>query len=48
MKNAVVIDANEVKDILAEHFKVSVDNVIKSQYSYIVITDKKAAEEAEE
>ena len=47
MKNAIVIDANEVKTILAEHFKVSADNVIKSQYSYIVITDKETAKEAE-
>ena len=40
MKNAIVVDANDVKKILAAHFGVSEDCVIKSQYSYTVITDK--------
>ena len=40
MKNAVVVDANDVKKILAEHFGVDPENVIKSQYSYTVITEK--------
>ena len=40
MKNAIVIDANEVKRILAEHFGVPEANVIKSQYSYTIIKDK--------
>ena len=37
MKKAVVIDANEIKEILAEKFGVPVENVIKAQYSYTVI-----------
>lgn len=37
MKRAVVIDANEVRKILAEKFGVPVESVIKSQYSYTVI-----------
>lgn len=37
MKKAVVIDANEVRQLLAEKFNVPVENVIKSQYSYTVI-----------
>lgn len=37
MKQAVVIDANEVREILAEKFGVPVESVIKSQYSYTVI-----------
>lgn len=41
MKQAVVIDANEVREILAEKFKVPIENVIKSQYSYTVILAKK-------
>lgn len=41
MKNAVVIDANEVREILAEKFQVPIENVIKSQYSYTVILEKK-------
>lgn len=34
MKNAIVVDANDVKGILVQHFGVKPDNVIKSQYSY--------------
>ena len=41
MKNAIVIDANEVRTILAEKFQVPVENVIKSQYSYTVILPEK-------
>ena len=41
MKEAVVIDANEVREILAEKFQVPLENVIKSQYSYTVILAKK-------
>lgn len=44
MKNAIVIDANEIKAFLAEKFSVPEANVIKSQYSYIVILDKEAEE----
>ena len=41
MKQAVVIDANEVREILGEKFQVPVENVIKSQYSYTVILPQK-------
>lgn len=41
MKQAVVIDANEVREILAEKFDVPVESVIKSQYSYTVILPQK-------
>ena len=41
MRTAVVIDANEVKRILAQHFDVPEANVIKSQYSYTIITEQK-------
>lgn len=37
MKNAIVIDANDIKRILAERYNVPESNVIKSQYSYTVI-----------
>jgi hypothetical protein len=40
MKEALVIDANDVKKILAEKFGVPEENVIKSQYSFTVITEK--------
>lgn len=41
MKQAIVIDANEIREILAEKFGVPVESVIKSQYSYTVILAKK-------
>lgn len=41
MKDAIVVDANDVKEILAEHFHVPPENVIKSQYSYTVILERK-------
>lgn len=44
MKKAVVIDANEVREILAEKFGVPVESVIKSQYSYTVILPQKDTE----
>lgn len=40
MRKAVVIDADDIKKILAEKFGVDEKNIIKSQYSYTVITDE--------
>ena len=40
MKNAIVVDANDIKKILAEKFDVPEANVIKAQYSYTVILEK--------
>lgn len=40
MKRAVVIDAKDIKKILAEHFEVPEENIIKSQYSYTVIIEE--------
>ena len=40
MKKGIVVDANDVKRILAEYFKVPESNVIKSQYSYTVVTEE--------
>ena len=37
MKNAVVLDANDIKAILAEKFGVPESNVMKSQYSFTVV-----------
>lgn len=39
MKKAIVVDADDIKKILAEKFGVDEKNIIKSQYSYTVITD---------
>ena len=40
MRKAIVVDANDIKKILADHFNVKPDDVIKSQYSYTIIIDK--------
>lgn len=40
MKKAIVIDANDIKRILAEKFGVPETDVIKSQYSYTVVTEQ--------
>lgn len=40
MKNAIVIEPNDIKKILAEKYDVPESNIIKSQYSYTVILDK--------
>lgn len=40
MKKGIVIDANDVKKILAEYFNVPESNVIKSQYSYTIVTEE--------
>lgn len=45
MKDAKVVDANDIKQILAEHFNVPVENVIRSQYSYIIIESKEEEKE---
>ena len=45
LKNAIVIDANEIKKLLAEKFHVPETNIIKSQYSYTVIIEDATKEE---
>ena len=45
MKKAIVIDANDIKKILAEKFDVPETQVIKSQYSFTVILDEEEQEE---
>ena len=41
MKNAIVLEPNDIKKILAEKFNVPENNVIKSQYSYTIIKESK-------
>ena len=48
MKPAVVLDTNDIKKILAEKFGVSEENIVKSQYTYTVITPKPEPEEPTE
>lgn len=37
MKEAILIEPNDIKAILAKHFNVPEANIIKTQYSYTVI-----------
>jgi len=49
MKNAKVVEPNDIKKILSDYFHVKPENVIKSQYSYTVILDGEGGEpEAED
>lgn len=40
MKNAIVLDQNDIKRILAEKYGVKEADIIKSQYSYIIVKDE--------
>ena len=40
MKKGIVLDANDINKLLAEHFNVSEDKIIKSQYSYTVVLEE--------
>ena len=44
MRNAIHVDTKDIKKLLAEHFNVPEENVIKAQYSYTVITEDEDAE----
>ena len=44
MKKAIVLDTNDIKSIIAKHFGVDESNVIKSQYSWAVVTDDEETE----
>lgn len=41
MKKAIVIDADDIKKMLAEKYGVPEKDVIKAQYSYTVILPEK-------
>lgn len=42
MSNGIILDADDIKKIIAEKFGVDEKDVIKTQYSYIVRKDDKA------
>lgn len=46
MQNAKILNQQEIKEIIAKHFCVPINNVINSKYSYIVIekTEEKNVE----
>ena len=39
MKKAIVLDTNDIRSIIVQHFNVEESNVIKSQYSWTVVTE---------
>lgn len=41
MTEGIILEANDVKKLIAEHYDVPVENVIKAQYSYIVKKEDK-------
>lgn len=45
MKNAVVLDMNDIKKRLAKEFDVPEGNVIKNQYSFTVMLESTEEEE---
>ena len=42
MKDAKILDANEVKRILSKEFDVPVENIIKMQYSFAVVLNEES------
>ncbi len=45
MRDAFVVDSNDIKKILSEHFGVPESNVVKSQYSYTIIKSEVTTDE---
>ena len=45
MKNAKVLEQKEVIKILAEYFKIPESNIVKMQYSYVIIEPTDSREE---
>lgn len=40
MQNGIILSQQDLKKIIAEHFKVSEDKIISSKYSFIIIKDE--------
>ena len=49
MRPGVILDPADIRALIAEKYGVKTENVLKIQYSYIVVQDEKTqkAEEAE-
>lgn len=47
MRKAIILDKNDVKTLIAEHFGVEEKDVIQSAYSYTVAIGKEEAEDSE-
>ena len=44
MKKGIILEANDLKKIIAEHFNVDESKVIQCQYSWTVVTDDEETE----
>ena len=44
MKKGIILEANDLKKIIAKYFNVDESKVIKSQYSWTVVTDDEETE----
>lgn len=42
MKQAILVEQDDIKQMLAEKYEVPISNVVRSQYSYTVILEEKA------
>lgn len=40
MKNAIVLDPSDIKQMLADKFNVDEKKIIKNQYSYTVVLEE--------
>ena len=40
MKNAILVEQDDIKQMLAEKYKVPISNIVRSQYSYTVILEE--------
>lgn len=47
MKSALILENEDLKKIIAEHFHVDERSVIKSQYTWTVVTDEKQKQKEE-
>lgn len=47
MKQAVVLETDDVKKIIAKYFGVDPKNVIKSQYTFTVVKEEETEQETE-
>ena len=45
MSNGIILDADDIKKLIAEKFGVEEKDVIKSQYLWIVRTDSEKSKE---
>lgn len=41
MKQGIILEESDIKEILAKYFGVTEESVIKAKYSYIVIKERK-------